>query len=113
MKRDHPLNIDKNKFQAISNDLKSLVKKAREVQDKEILLGIEGNAASLYFLLFNDLILSHKQDFEFHSRQRHPPIGKGRTPHGGAWIEISSRYRTHKLRRESHPIRSAWIEIRI
>ena len=76
MKRDHPLNIDKNKFQAISNDLKNLVRKAREVQDKEILLGIERNAASLYFSLFNDLILTNKQDFEFNSRQRHPPIGK-------------------------------------
>ena len=76
MKRDHPLNIDKNKFQAISNDLKNLVRKAHEVQDKEILLGIEGNAASLYFSLFNDLILTNKQDFEFNSRQRHPPIGK-------------------------------------
>lgn len=76
MKRDHPLNIDKDKFQSISNDLKILVKKAREVQDKEILLGIEGNAASLYFSVFNDLILRDKQDFEFKSRQRHPPIGK-------------------------------------
>lgn len=76
MKRDHPLNIDKDKFQAISNELKISVKKAREVQDKEILLGIEGNAASLYFSAFNDLILRNKQDFEFKSRQRHPPIGK-------------------------------------
>ena len=38
MKRDHPLNIDKNKF--------------------------------------DDLILSNKQDFEFKSRQKRPPIGK-------------------------------------
>lgn len=76
IKRDHPLNIDKDKFQAISNALKTLVKKAREVQDKEILLGIEGNAASLYFSVFDDLILSNKQDFEFKERQRHPPIGK-------------------------------------
>ena len=76
MKRAHPLNIDKDKFQAISNDLKVLAKKAREVHDKEILLGIEGNAASLYFSALDDLILRNKQDFEFKSRQRHPPIGR-------------------------------------
>ena len=42
---------------------------------QEILLGVEGNAASLYFSLFEDLILSNKQDFEFKSRQKRPPIG--------------------------------------
>ena len=76
MKRDHPLNLDKDKFQAISNDLKISIRKAREVTDKDILRGIEGNAANLYFSVFNDLILRDKQDFEFKSRQRHPPIGK-------------------------------------
>lgn len=76
MKRDHPLNIDKNKFQSISDDLKILAKEARKADDKEILLGIEGKAASLYFSIFEDLILSNKADFEFKSRQRRPPIGK-------------------------------------
>jgi CRISPR-associated protein Cas1 len=76
MKRDHPLNIDKDKFQSVSDDLKFLVREARKVEDKEILLGVEGNAASLYFSIFEDLILSNKQDFEFKSRQRHPPIGR-------------------------------------
>ena len=76
MKRDHPLNIDKNKFESISSELKFLVKEARKVEDKEILLGVEGNAASLYFSIFDDLILSNKQDFELKTRQRRPPIGK-------------------------------------
>lgn len=76
MKRDHPLNIDKNKFQAISENLKILIRDARKVEDKEVLLGVEGNAASLYFSLFDDLILGNKTDFEFKSRQKRPPIGK-------------------------------------
>ena len=76
MKRDHPLNIDKNKFESVSNDLKILIKDANKVEDKEILLGIEGKAASLYFEIFDDFILSNKADFEFKSRQRRPPIGK-------------------------------------
>lgn len=76
MKRDHPLNIDKNKFESVSVDLKILAKEARKSEDKENLLGIEGKAASLYFSVFEDLILSNKSDFEFKSRQKHPPIGR-------------------------------------
>lgn len=76
MKRDHPLNIDKNKFESVSKDLKILTKESRQAEDKEILLGIEGNAASLYFSVFDDLILGNKTDFEFKTRQRRPPIGK-------------------------------------
>lgn len=76
MKRDHALNVDKNKFESVSNDLKFLIREARQVEDKEKLFGIEGNAASLYFSIFDDLILGNKQDFEFKSRQRRPPNGK-------------------------------------
>lgn len=49
----------------MSDDLKILVKESRKAEDKEILLGIEGNAASLYFSVFDDLILGNKQDFKF------------------------------------------------
>ena len=34
------------------------------------------SAASLYFEIFDDFILGNKQDFEFKSRQRRPPIDK-------------------------------------
>lgn len=76
MKRDHPLNIDKEKFSEVSNALKSLIGETRIVESKEKLLGIEGNAASLYFSILDDMILGNKADFEFKSRQRHPPIGR-------------------------------------
>lgn len=39
-------------------------------------MGLEGNAASLYFSIFDNFILGNKVDFEFKSRQRHPPIGR-------------------------------------
>lgn len=76
MKRDHPLSIDKNKFMSVSDDLKNLIHETRKVSDKETLLGIEGNAASLYFSVFDDLILVNKPDFNFSTRQRRPPIGR-------------------------------------
>ena len=76
MKRDHPLSIDQNKFMSVSDDLKFLIRKTRKVDDKEKLLGIEGNAASLYFSLLDDLILVDKSNFNFSTRQRRPPIGR-------------------------------------
>lgn len=76
MKRDHPLNIDKEKFSEVSSTLKNLIRETRTIDSKEKLLGMEGNAASLYFSIFDNFILGNKADFEFKSRQRHPPIGR-------------------------------------
>ena len=40
----------------------------------ETLRGIEGEAASLYFSVFDDLILQQKEDFSFTGRNRRPPL---------------------------------------
>ena len=75
-KRDHPLNVDVDKIQAVSNELKSAVREVRQVKSAEILRGIEGNAASAYFSVFDGLILQNKDQFKFASRSKRPPIGK-------------------------------------
>jgi CRISPR-associated protein Cas1 len=38
------------------------------------LRGFEGGAASTYFGVFNELIISQQQDFQFHERSRRPPL---------------------------------------
>ena len=75
-KRDHPLSIDSEKFASVSKELKIAVQGARQVKDIEILRGIEGNAASLYFSLFDAMILQNKTDFTFTGRSKRPPLGK-------------------------------------
>lgn len=75
-RRDHPLNIDGEKFQLVSNELKSSTKLARKAVDVDILRGIEGNAASAYFSVFDDLILQNKKQFFFAGRSKRPPIGR-------------------------------------
>lgn len=75
-KRDHPLNINEEKFCMVSNELKSAVKLARKTIDVDILRGIEGSAASAYFSVFDDLILQNKKEFNFSGRSKRPPIGK-------------------------------------
>ena len=35
--------------------------------------GLEGEAASVYFLFFDDMILQQKDTFSFHGRNKRPP----------------------------------------
>ena len=37
-------------------------------------MGLEGEAASVYFSVFDDLILQQKEDFYFHGRNKRPPL---------------------------------------
>lgn len=75
-KRDHPLNVDVEKIQSVSNELKFAIKEARKATDADMLRGIEGNAASSYFSVFDGLILQNKKQFPFTSRVKRPPIGR-------------------------------------
>ena len=50
-----------------------LARLARRCNDLAVLRGLEGDAASLYFAQFNELILQRKDFFEFHNRVKRPP----------------------------------------
>jgi CRISPR-associated protein Cas1 len=43
-------------------------------QPLDILRGFEGDAAHIYFNVFDHLILVQKEDFSFHERNRRPPL---------------------------------------
>ena len=49
---------------------------ASEASSLERLRGIEGSAASIYFSLFNQMILQNRETFFFHGRNRRPPQDK-------------------------------------
>lgn len=72
--RDHELRIDLEKFKKVSSDLSSSLGEIREVTDLEILRGYEGQAASRYNLVFDEMILQQKKDFYFYGRNRRPPL---------------------------------------
>jgi len=42
--------------------------------DLDTVRGMEGDAAHVYFSVFDNLIVSQKEDFFFHGRNRHPPL---------------------------------------
>src|SRR5690606_31941296 len=63
MTREHALRIDVEKFKKMSAYLTESIKQLMDADDLEVLRGIEGNAASAYFSLMDEMILQQKGDF--------------------------------------------------
>ena len=72
--RDYPLRLDADKLKNKSVFLADSLKKIRVCDDADRLRGLEGEAASVYFSVFDDLILQQKDDFQFQGRNRRPPL---------------------------------------
>lgn len=71
--RDHALRIDVDSVRKASNALKETIAKVKGSCDLDSLRGFEGDAASAYFGVLNELILRDKEKFHFASRRRRPP----------------------------------------
>ncbi|MGP1471559.1 MAG: type I-C CRISPR-associated endonuclease Cas1c [Schwartzia sp. (in: firmicutes)] len=76
MKRDHPLSLDLVALEEVSKVLKSSLHSLRTTKLLDELRGIEGNAAHLYFVLFNQFILQNKAAFTMVGRQKRPPLDR-------------------------------------
>ena len=61
--RDYGLQIDVEKVKKASNDLKQFLNYIQQSESKDQLRGYEGEAASIYFGVFDHLILRQKEDF--------------------------------------------------
>ena len=72
--RDYPLRIDVDKVKAKSVFLHQSLDSVRTCENSATLLGLEGEAASVYFSVFDDLILQQKETFYFHGRNKRPPL---------------------------------------
>ena len=72
--RDHALQIDTDQVKKASAFLRESLKNVQNCQSKEQLRGYEGEAASIYFGVFDQLILQQKKAFYFHGRNKRPPL---------------------------------------
>jgi len=72
--RDHGLRVDLPALKAASAALAGAARLAAEAEAPDVLRGIEGEAASRYFGVFDELILQSKEDFFFRTRSRRPPL---------------------------------------
>lgn len=72
--RDHGEKIDARAIGEASSRLSGCLERLGSTEDLDAMRGIEGNAAGLYFSVFNELITTQKEDFTFEERNRRPPL---------------------------------------
>ena len=72
--RDHSMQIDTERVKAASEALKRSIEMIRNAGSKDSLRGYEGEAASIYFGVFDELILQQKKEFQFSGRNKRPPM---------------------------------------
>lgn len=74
--RDHGLRIDSESVKAASIKLRESICAVQACEDEDQLRGLEGEAASTYFGVFDEMILRDKDDFAFNGRNRRPPLDR-------------------------------------
>jgi len=74
--RDHPEKVDGVKVRHAQHLLAGSMKRLQEVTDPEMIRGIEGDAARVYFDVFNECITSLDPLFHFNGRNRRPPLDR-------------------------------------
>lgn len=72
--RDHGMQVDVEKLKAASENLKKSLNYVQSCETKDQLRGFEGEAAKIYFGVFNELILQQKKEFAFQGRNKRPPM---------------------------------------
>ena len=72
--RDHGLRVEAAKLEKAIAHLRAALPAIAQAEDLETLRGLEGEAASVYFGVFDDMVLKTKGDFFFHQRSRRPPL---------------------------------------
>lgn len=72
--RDYPMRLDADKLKKVSKILANFLKLIVESENLDQLRGYEGEAASQYFSVFDDLILQQKESFYFSYRNKRPPL---------------------------------------
>lgn len=72
--RDYALRLDVEKLKKASTFLANSLTCISGSNDLEQLRGFEGEAAAIYFKVFDDLILQQKEHFYFRGRNKRPPL---------------------------------------
>jgi CRISPR-associated protein Cas1 len=72
--RDHGDKIDVAAIRSASESINKIMDRIPVAATVDEVRGFEGQAAAVYFKIFNHLILDQKADFEFTDRNRRPPL---------------------------------------
>jgi CRISPR-associated protein Cas1 len=74
--RDHADKIDPPVLQGAIDRLNAILMHVREPVPLDTIRGYEGEAAQVYFNVFDRLITAQKENFVFHERSRRPPLDR-------------------------------------
>jgi len=74
--RDHPEVVDLALLANVIKRMAEMVKQLDKAENLDIIRGIEGQAANLYFSAFDELLLSQKDSFNITGRNRRPPLDR-------------------------------------
>jgi len=74
--RDYPMRVDAEHLKKVSNQLQIIIESVYQSDNIDSIRGYEGEAASIYFSVFNQLILQQKEEFIFDGRNRRPPTDR-------------------------------------
>lgn len=72
--RDNGMRVNIEHIKKVSQELNEGLERIRSCEDLDMLRGIEGELASRYFYIFDELIINQKEDFQFRGRNRRPPL---------------------------------------
>lgn len=74
--RDHGEKLDCLAVEGAIKRLSTSLKRLVNTQDLDVIRGIEGDAAHVYFGAIDHLIIKNKKDFFFNERSRRPPMDR-------------------------------------
>lgn len=74
--RDHSDKVDTGAMRAAADRLGAILSQLQQGLSLDTARGFEGEAAKIYFSVFNQLISAQKDDFFFHERSRRPPLDR-------------------------------------
>lgn len=72
--RDHPMRVDAERLKNASARLRESLPQIAAAESLDQLRGLEGEAAAVYFGVFDEMILNNKESFYYHERSRRPPM---------------------------------------
>lgn len=74
--RDHEDKLDTTRLAEAVDRLTASLKRLKGDNDLDTVRGIEGDAAHVYFSVFNHLVNRNKEAFRFQQRNRRPPLDR-------------------------------------
>lgn len=72
--RDYPESDGRDELRKVAARMAQCVSQAQKCTDTNVIRGIEGESAAIYFGVFSHLITTQRESFRFNTRTRRPPL---------------------------------------